>query len=110
MIYTINLSNYTLAYRLIAKPKFKFNAFKRLRSFPINTAEKLLNKYLTEHYNMTLNYACYLIIISCHIEELEDNLVVTIPNKELDKLARLITYGTGKISGSRILSFIFNKL
>ncbi len=110
MIYTINLSNYTPAYQLVAKPKFKFNAFKRLRAFPVYTTEKLLDQYITKTYNMTLKYACYLIILNCQVEESEDSLVITLPNKELDKLARVITYGTGKISGSRILSFIFNKL
>jgi hypothetical protein len=110
MIYTINTSKYTPIYRSVAKAKFKRNAFKRLQLFPCNTTEKLLDNYLQEQYQLTLRYACYLIIRECTIEEQQDDLVVTIKNKHLDKLARIITYGTGKFSGSRILSFIFQKI
>ena len=109
MIYTIDLSNYTWVYRKIAKPKFKVNAFHRLKVFPLNTAEKLLDKYLQENYQITLKQACYLIILHCTIEEQEDELVITLTSKKLDKLARLITYGTGRLSGSRILPFILQK-
>jgi hypothetical protein len=110
MIYTINISNYTSNYRAIAVPKFKFTALHRLQAFPINTAEKLLDRHLREQHKITLNHACYLIVLHCTIEEQKDDLVVTITDKNLDKLARLITYGTGRISGSRILSFAFQKL
>lgn len=110
MIYTINISKYTPIYRSVAKAKFKRNAFKRLQLFPFNTTEKLLDNYLQEHHQLTLKYACYLIIRECTIEEQQDDLVVTVNNKHLDKLARIITYGTGKCSGSRILPFIFQKI
>jgi hypothetical protein len=110
MTYTINLTNYTDAYRALAKPRFKLNALHRLRAFPKNTAEKLLDQHLKENYQMTLNHACYLIILNCSLEEVKDTLTITIKNKDLDKLARVITFGTGKLSGSRILPFILNKL
>lgn len=110
MIYTIKLSEYTPLYRSVAKPRFKRTAFRRLQSFPLNTAEKQLDSYLQEQYQLTLKYACYLILRKCNIEEQQDELVITIVDKKLDKLARLITYGTGKISGSRILAFMFQKL
>lgn len=110
MIYTINLSNYTPMYRSVAKSKFKRTAFRRLQMFPLNTTEKLLNAYLQEQYQITLKYACYLILRGCTVEEQQDELLITVTDKKLDKLARLITYGTGKISGSRLLSFMFQKL
>lgn len=110
MTYTINLSNYTKDYRALIKPQFKFNALRRLRMFPKNTAEKLLDQHLRENYKTTLNHACYLIIINCDIEEVKDTLTVTLKDKELDKIARLITFGTGRLSGSRILPFVLNKL
>lgn len=97
-------------YKAIMKPKLKLTAFHRLNAFPINTTEKLLDLYLRENHQVTLKYACYLIILNCTVEEQQDELVITIKDKKLDKLARLITYGTGRLSGSRILSFLFNKL
>jgi hypothetical protein len=110
MIYTIDLSNYTAAYRAAVKPKFKLNAFRRLQAFPICTTEKLLDNYLRENHQITLKYACYLIILNCNIDEQEEELIITLTDKKLEKLARLITYGTGKVSGSRILPFALNKL
>ena len=110
MIYTINISNYTNNYRAVAVPKFKFMALHRLQAFPTNTTEKLLDRHLREQHKITLKHACYLIVLHCTIEEQEDDLVITIADKNLEKLARLITYGTGRISGSRILSFAFQKL
>lgn len=110
MTYTINLSKYTKAYRALIKPKFKFNALSRLHAFPQNTTEKLLDQHLKENYQMTLLYACYLIILNCKIEEIKDTLTITVTNPKLDTLARIITFGTGKVAGSRILPFIFQKI
>ena len=110
MVYTINLSNYSPIYKKIKISKFKFNALHRLKAFPFNTTEKLLDDYLRKNYEMTLNYACYLIILHCKVEEIKDSLSITLVDKDLDKIARLITYGTGRLCGSRILSFILNKL
>lgn len=110
MTYTINLSNYTPTYRALIKSRFKINALQRLRAFPKNTTEKLLDQYLKENYQTTLNHACYLIILNCRIEELNNTLTIDIKDKNLDKIARILTFGTGRISGSRILPFVLNKL
>lgn len=111
MIYTIKLSNYTSTYQRLAIAKYKHNALLRICRFPINTTEKLLDKYLQDNYQITLKYACYLIILNSTIEEQKDELVISLPpNKKLDKIARLITYGTGKLMGSRILPFALTKL
>lgn len=110
MLYTINLSNYNSSYKKIMISKFKVNALHRLKAFPFNTTEKLLDVYLKENYKVTLNYACYLIILHCKVEEIKDGLSVVLTDKWLNKIARLITYGTGRLCGSRILAFILNKL
>lgn len=110
MVYTINLSNYMPTYRAMIKSKFKYNALRRLRAFPMNVTEKLLDEYLRSEYQITLKYACHLIILNCSVEENKDDLIITLTNKNLDKLARAITYGTGRLSGSRILPFILNKV
>lgn len=110
MIYTISKFNYTSAYKEIFKKKFKLNALKRFRSFPIAVTEKLLDKYLKEKYNITLTNVCYLLILNCKIEESKDTFVITVNDKQLDKFARLITFGTGRLSGSRIIPFMFGKI
>lgn len=110
MTYTIHLSSYNTAYRKLHVAKFKRTAISRLMAFPRATTEKLLDTYLRDQYQITLTYACYSIILKCKIEEIKDELVVTISDPQLDKLARMITFGTGKLSGSQILAFALNKL
>lgn len=110
MIYTINTDNLDKHYKAILKNKIKLNAFRRLKYYPINTTEKLLNNYLKEHYQMTLLYACYLIVINSNITEGKNELVVSMTDKHLEKIARVITFGTGRILGSRIIPFIFGKV
>jgi hypothetical protein len=109
MIFTINTKYYNSSYKKLLKSKLKLNAIRRLRNFPINTTEKLLNNYLKENYNMTLIYACYLIILNSKVEESKDELQILIKDKQLDKIARIITFGTGRFLGSRIIPFIFGK-
>ncbi len=110
MIYTINLSNYNPLYQTIAIKSFKLNATRRLRTFQFGTTEKLLDSYLRDQYQVSLKQACYLIICSCTVERSKDSVVIFLKDQTIDKLARLITFGTGKILGSQILTQILNKL
>lgn len=110
MVFTINTKQYNQIYKKLLKSKIKRNAIKRLNNFPMNTTEKLLNNYLKENYKMTLLYACYVVILKSNIEETEEELQIIIKDKQLDKLARIITFGTGKVLGSRILPFVFGKV
>lgn len=110
MIYTINTSNYTPVYRNLLAQKLKLNAISRLRNFPIRTAEKLLDEYLKTNYKMSLQYACYLIIINSKIEETENEITVSLNDKQLEKIARIITFGTGRLTGSRLIPFMFTKV
>ena len=110
MIYTINLTNYNISYKTKAKERFKQRALFRVAGFPVHPTEILLDGYLQKNYDVSLKHACYLIILNCHVEEVKDSLIITLSNKKLDKLARLITYGTGKILGSRILAAALGKL
>lgn len=110
MIYTINTSSYNSYYKAFIKDSLKLNAFKRLNYFPMQVTEKLLDKYLKENYQMTLKYTCYLIILNCRVDESKEEIVVSMLDKKLDRLARIITFGTGKLLGSRIIPFIFGKL
>lgn len=110
MVFTIDTSNFTSSYKKIIKSKIKINALQRLRYFPIRVSEKLLDKYLKENYNMTLLYACYLIILNSRVEQSSEEIKIFIIDKELDEIARVITFGTGRYLGSRIIPFIFGKI
>ena len=43
------------------------------------------------------------------VEESKDELQILIKDKQLDTIARIITFGNGRFLGSRIIPFIFGK-
>lgn len=66
--------------------------------------ERALNDYLIEKYSEALIPLCLKIIAKAKFcLNNEKELIITIPDKRLDKLASIITYGTGKVPGSAIL-------
>ena len=73
--------------------------------------EKLLDKYLIENYNIPLITACLRIIKNAKYQlNYQNEIIVTIPNKKLDEIASIISFGTGKLVGSRILNYAFEKI
>ena len=76
----------------------------KLTLFRTGITETLISRYLQENYNMTLKTACKAILQNARYNlNLDMDLIITIPDPELNKIAKLITYGTGKLAGSRIL-------
>jgi hypothetical protein len=76
----------------------------KLTLFRMGIAETLLSRYLQENYNMTLRSACLAILQNAKYQlNIEQDIIITVPDPELNKIAKLITYGTGKIPGSHIL-------
>jgi hypothetical protein len=73
-------------------------------NYPLHTSEKLLDKYLTQQYKSSLKNLCVKLLLNLtfYINN-ENNLILIFKDKKYDKLAQLITYGTGAIPGSRIL-------
>lgn len=70
-------------------------------------SELLLSRYLQEQYGITLRAACIQIIQGAQFHvNFERDIIVTIPDKQLNDIAKIITYGTGIITGSRILKNI----
>ncbi len=90
----------------------KRRALTRLRYYPFGVTEELLNDYLKAHFGITLPFACKNIIIKSKIEtNTKDNTyTVTIMNTSWEQIARVITFGTGKVNGSKILRIIFNEI
>ena len=89
----------------------KKRALDSLRYYPYGSTEKILNEYLKVNYNISLVFACKLIILKSKIEKDDTNsYIITLLDGKWEKLARIITFGTGKVSGSRILRIIFNAI
>lgn len=64
----------------------------------------VLNQYLLDNYKISLKNACLAIIMKCSVNSnFNGDMIITIIDKQLDALAELITFGTGKIKGSDIL-------
>ena len=92
-----------LIYRAKKKAKLQLTLHK------IGPTETLLSRYLQENYNLTLKQACNLILQAARYNKnFKDEIIVTIPDSELNKIAKLITYGTGRVAGSSILKDILN--
>ena len=84
--------------------KLRRRAPRNLIIIPRRTAEIALDKYLKKNYNQQLIPLCLKILRGIKIIKAPDKtLLITIPNKELDKFAQLITYGNSEVEGSNIL-------
>lgn len=97
MLITINNSDsqYFSSYRLWVAKEI-------ILDYPMNETEKALDKYLWTSSKILLKDACLKIIDNIKVTNSTD-ITLNIQNKELEKLYRIITYGTGKIKGSKIL-------
>lgn len=84
--------------------RMKKHAKLRLMLYQMGPAELLISRFLQENYNLTLKSACLQILQDARYNlNIEQDLIITIPDPELNNIAKLITYGNGKIAGSKIL-------
>lgn len=92
---------------LIHRAKKKARLQLILHSF--GPSELLLSRYLQENYGVSLRTACLDILQNTRYNlNMKQEIVVTIPDPTLNKIAKIITYGTGKVSGSHILKDMLN--
>lgn len=98
MLITINSSDskYFSSYRIWVAEQIIWN-------YPMRATENAIEKLVWDSYKLTLKEACLKIIHSCLITSNEGSVTISLTDKKLDKLYRLITFGTGKIQGSNIL-------
>ena len=89
----------------------KYNARTFVLLCKKSVTEKLLDNYLIKNYKIPLVVACMKIInkATYNINN-KGELVITVIDKKLDKLASLITFGTGKLHGSSILRYAFGQI
>lgn len=105
MFFTItnSVANYRFTPSII-----KHDAWTVINLYSIKSSEQKLNQYLLNEYKLNLKQASLFILR--HSKILQDkagNVTVLFTDRKIDKLASLITYGNGKISGSNILVIAF---
>ncbi len=76
--------------------------------YPFKANEILLDRYCKQHFKKSLRAMCLYLISKLSISTAGyGNLIYTFKDEADDKIARLITYGNGKIAGSKILLHAF---
>ena len=77
----------------------------------LNSTEAVLNNYLFKEYKMPLRAACLKVIDRARYSfNGQNEVIVTFPEREIEKLASIITFGTGgKVQGSNILKLAFGQ-
>lgn len=93
------------------KSKIIYEARRYIIWAPMKASELTLNKYLVKEMGKSLKSICLSIIYNCNITvNKEKELTITFKTKEINRLAELVTFGTGKIPGCKILVTAFNVL
>lgn len=77
----------------------------------MDSNDMMLDKYLRTKYKHGLKYLCKKLLDKCTIQEDQESssISITFIEKRYDDIATLITYGTGRMTGSKILRDIFIK-
>lgn len=87
------------------KLKTRLYALKYIRIYPLTATDLLLDKYIKEHYSVSLKQMCKILVMSMTIMTTSNSnaIIGVFKEAKFDKAARLISYGNGKLSGSKIL-------
>lgn len=80
-------------------------AFNRIHLYRLTTSEIILDDYFVDHYGKTLKTVCKELLLNSQIVYMKDHLILRFRNIEDDRIARLISYGNGKMQGSKILQY-----
>lgn len=92
----------------LAKYRAKKQVRLNLALYSFTPTDMILSRYLQEQYGVTLKVLCLEIINKAKFSSnMMQEIIITIPEEKLNEMAKIITYGTGKVAGSRILKDIF---
>lgn len=84
-------------------------ARRKIRLYKTGANEIGLNKYFYTNYKCSLKTMCIHILFKCKFMINNNNeVIVKIPDRQLDNLATFITFGNGRLQGSNILKDAFN--
>jgi hypothetical protein len=79
-------------------------------TYKFTPANKKLNEYLWAEFGVNLRSASAMVIANCRVQKnMNNEIIITFPSKKIDRLASIITYGTGKIQGCSILKDAFGR-
>lgn len=97
---------------IINKQRYNFwvirGAYFTAATYRFTPAQKALNDYIWNNFGVNLRSASLMVIANSRIQKNNDNeVIITFPSKRIDKLASIITYGTGKIQGCPVLKEAF---
>lgn len=107
MIFTVK-STMTVPVEIL-KGKLLINAKFYIDNYPMRVSETLLENVIRKDYKISLKTACRYLLLNADIyKNNEGNLIILFKNPYWDKLARLITYGNGKVPGCKILQTAFS--
>ena len=102
MFFTIKNKKYLSTEQLRTSTLLK--AFYIIQKYPLHATEQALDKFIQEQYGTTLKNMCVKLLLGLTLhEDTSGNLVFMFNNPEYDKIARIITYGTGALLGSPII-------
>lgn len=88
----------------ILKLKILIRARSLISLYPMRGTEILLDSYLIENYKVTLKNLCFLLLTKLYFSPGEENeIIIFFKEDKYAKLAQIITYGVGNLSGSQIL-------
>lgn len=91
----------------LAAYRAKRLAYKALALYSFGVTEALISQFLQSQYKLNIHTACKKIIQNLNFSlNYQGEIIAKIPDKELNEIARIITYGTGRIPGSQILKQI----
>jgi hypothetical protein len=75
-------------------------------TLPYRAPEYKLDKYFRDNHNLTLCQVCLKIWNNLkYIPDIDNELVILLQDKELQKLAQFITFGNREFQGSKILQY-----
>ena len=86
------------------------NAYFIIKSYPLHASDFALDQFIKQQHNTTLKDLCIKLLLSISFCSNKDgDLILLFKDPKYDKLASLVTYGTGAIPGSRILQIALKK-
>lgn len=88
--------------------QLKLRAHRRIVKFKMSGDELALDKFIKETYNASLKLMCINLLDHIKVNINDGEFTAYFNSKDWDKIAILITYGNGKINGSKILRNAFS--
>lgn len=104
----ISIDNINFKY--ISNSIILFDAITYILSKDLSTQDKIIDRYLKENFNTGLKNMCIKLIYNAKLQKVSTNNLRITFNKDDDEIASIITYGTGRFTGSNILIEAFGSI